>query len=546
MKPISTSGDGVIAPTAAEEASLSYATAVSANGQAVLDVPLVQLPADLSSLGEEPVFALARKIVDDGSGGLTTPAGLSGLSGLGTGTTDAQDILSGVSAGATDAATGLFDGAQSALTGANTLLGSSGALTGAQTALDTARSSLGLTGTSSGTAASAAASTITEDPVSALLSGISIPALPGVDTLFEPILSLLSSFGTGVFSSLDPTSILSNSSSLIDTAISVAQGGLTTVQQLWDGDSADAATTASKQAQASGTETSQRGVDIAALTEQAAAVVQAGNAQLTGIATTFATQATVLAPTIMLPTTQTALIALATEHLGSAVTVVNTTRGELAGKTAELTSTVQSLVANSGLPSPDEVASTAAQNIGEPLLEKAQSALSGDSTTSGGTNTTTAGTNAAGSGSPTTTSAAGLGTGGKGGTPSTGKSGGGSPSLGALGSTGSPTTGTPKAGASVPGSGGVPAAAVRPVSAGLGSGAGTTTAGTGNSFMGGGAGAGAGAGRGGNDDEHGRTVQPYQSRSGNDDLTGPLGESTPEVIGATSADEAGTIDESRF
>lgn len=544
MKPISTSTDGVIAPAAAEEASLSYASAISSSGQAVLDVPLVQLPADLASVTEEPVFALARKIVDDGgAAGMTSPAGLSGLSGLGTGTTDAQDILSGISTSAQDTATGLFDGAQSALTGANSLLGSSSTLTGAQTALDTARSSLGLTGTSSGTATSAAASTITEDPVSALLSGISIPALPGVDSLFEPILSLLESFGTGIFSSLDPTSILSSSSSLIDTAISVAQGGLTTVQQLWDGDSADAATTASKQAQTTGTETSQRGIDIAALTEQAATIVQSGNAQVTGIATTFATQATALAPTIMLPTTQTALIALATEHLGSAVTVVNTTRGELAGKTAELTSTVQSLVANSGLPSPEEVATTAAQNIGEPLLEKAQSALSGDSTTSGGTNTTTAGTGTTGSGSPASTSAAGLGSGGKGGSgsPSTGK--GGTPSLGALGTTGSPSSGTPKAGSSVPGSSGVPAAALRPVSGSLGTG--TTAAGTGSGFMGGG-GAGAGAGRGGTDDQHGRTVQPYQSRSGNDDLTGALGESTPEVIGATNADETGAVDESRF
>ena len=48
-----------------------------------------------------------------------------------------------------------------------------------------------------------------------------------------------------------------------------------------------------------------------------------------------------------------------------------------------------------------------------------------------------------------------------------------------------------------------------------------------------------------NDEEHGRTVQPYQSRTGNDDLTGPLGESTPEVIGAVHEDER-DADEDRF
>jgi hypothetical protein len=52
--------------------------------------------------------------------------------------------------------------------------------------------------------------------------------------------------------------------------------------------------------------------------------------------------------------------------------------------------------------------------------------------------------------------------------------------------------------------------------------------------MGGPAGA---AGQRGNDDEHSRSVQPYLSPTGNDDLTGPLGESTPDVIGATHSDE---------
>jgi hypothetical protein len=43
--------------------------------------------------------------------------------------------------------------------------------------------------------------------------------------------------------------------------------------------------------------------------------------------------------------------------------------------------------------------------------------------------------------------------------------------------------------------------------------------------------------RGSDDEERSRNVEPYQSRTGNDDLTGPLGESTPDVIGATHSDE---------
>jgi hypothetical protein len=47
----------------------------------------------------------------------------------------------------------------------------------------------------------------------------------------------------------------------------------------------------------------------------------------------------------------------------------------------------------------------------------------------------------------------------------------------------------------------------------------------------------AAAGTRSDDDEHGRNVQPYFSPTGNDDLTGPLGESAPEVIGLTHQDE---------
>ncbi|WP_316575340.1 hypothetical protein [Nocardia canadensis] len=546
MKPLSTGDAGVITPDtalatadAATQSALGAVPVDYSAAQAILDVPLMQLPEDLEA-DTEPVFTLAQKITEDAQNAAVSPAGLAGLSGLGTGgAVDAQDILSGISSDASAA----LSGAQTAV---NQVAGP--ALATAQTAFDQAKSALtgaaggGTAASTTNSTSSAAATTLTEDPVSALLNGVSIPALPGIDSLFEPILQLLSSFGTGVFGSLDPTTLLSNSSSLIESAMSVAQGGLKTVQQLWEGEASDAATTASQQAQTEGQETSQRGFDISALTEQAAAVVQSGNAQLSAIATTFAAQATALAPTIMLPPTQATLIGLATEHLGSAVTVVNTTRGELAGYTGQLSGVVQNLVAQSGLPSPEEVLSAASENIAEPLLTQAEEALSGTtddsttaaSTTQGGTTTT-----------PGSTTTAGLSTGGSGG--STGGA------LGALGTArggsggstgGTPSAGTPKATTAVPGSA-MPAGRVLSTAlgnTGLGT---TTTAGTsGSGFMGGGGAAGAG-GKGNNDEEHGRTVQPYQSRTGNDDLTGPLGESTPEVIGAVHEDER-DADEDRF
>ncbi|MGW6813320.1 hypothetical protein [Nocardia sp. NPDC055050] len=531
MKPLS-SDAGVIAPdaamAAADAATASVMGAVPLDSQAILDVPLMQVPEDVAT-DEEAVFTLAQKITDEAQNGSMSPAGLGGLGGLGTGV-EPQDILSGVA-----------DDASSALSGLQGTVAqvAAPASAAALTAFDQAKSAL--TGTSgagasstAGASTSAAATTLTEDPVAALMSGLSLPALPGIDTLFQPFLDLLSSFGTGVFGSLDPTSILSNSSAVIEQAMTLAQGGVKTVQQVWEGQSADAATTASQQAQTQGQDTSQRGIDISALTQQAAAVVQTGNAQLTTIATTFAAQATALAPTIMLPPTQATLIGLATSHLGEAVSVVNVTRGQLMGYTGELSGVVGQLASQSGLPSPEEVLSAASENIGEPLLTQAEEALTG-----GGDSSTTAASTTAGTTTPGSTSPSSVGTGGSG--------GGSGASLGALGTArggaggsagstgGTPSSGTPKSTAAVPGAA-VPASG-RPISTVMGSGT-TTAAGTsGTSGMMGGGGAGAGAGRGNNEEEHGRTVQPYQSRTGNDDLTGPLGESTPDVIGAVHEDE---------
>nr|WP_228536660.1 hypothetical protein [Nocardia sp. XZ_19_231] len=516
---------------AADAETASVMGAVPLDSQAILDVSLMQVPEDVA-VGEEAVFTLAQKITDEAQNGSMSPAGLGGLGGLGTGV-QPQDILSGVAEDASSALSGLQG------TVAQVAAPASAA---ALTAFDQAKSAL--TGTSgagaantSGASTSAAATTLTEDPVAALMSGLSLPALPGIDTLFQPFLDLLSSFGTGVFSALDPTTILSNSSAVIEQAMSLAQGGVKTVQQVWEGQAADAATTASQQAQTQGQDTSQRGIDISALTQQAATVVQTGNAQLTTIATTFAAQATALAPTIMLPPTQATLIGLATTHLGEAVSVVNVTRGQLMGYTGELSGVVGQLAGQSGLPSPEEVLSAASENIGEPLLTQAEEALTGG----GDSSTTAASTTAGTTTTPGSTTASSLGTGGSGG------SGGGSgASLGALGtarggaggsSAGTPSAGTPKTTAAVPGAA-VPAGRVMPTVNAMGSGT-TTAASTGGTsgMMGGGAGAGGGAGRGNNEEEHGRTVQPYQSRTGNDDLTGPLGESTPDVIGAVHEDE---------
>ncbi|MGY2120873.1 hypothetical protein ACW9HJ_05430 [Nocardia gipuzkoensis] len=515
--------DDAVAHAAEQNVAIGQQTVLEAlqqaPAQAMLDVPLPQLPEDLPPI-EPPAFVLSRKISEDQQSAAAVPAGLPGSSGA-PGAEDTAGMPHEVSALLGDMNTAVehvaAPVAESALGQAQGVL--DGALAAAPSAIGTA--------VNQASAAAASLPALPADPVAALMQGVAVPALPGVDLLMKPILDLLSSFGTGVIGAFDPTAILSQSSKIIEMAMQVGKGSISTVDQLWQSQAARNAQAASQQANVEGQETSKRGIDISEITQRAAAVVQQGNAQLLGIASSFATQATAFAPVILTPPAQAALIASATEHLGHAVGVVNATRGDLAGKTGELGSMVQQLVAPGGGPAPQEVAQALAQNVGQPILEQAQSTASETATKAAGLDSYTPATS-----SPTTTPSSVHNT-------HSPSSNHGVPS-GLLGSnpsrSGSPST------SSVPKASGLPGTTVPPirsvagvpgVSLGTGAPGSTTPAGS-SSFMGGPAGA---AGQRSNDEEHSRTVQPYQSPTGNDDLTGPLGESTPDVIGATHSDE---------
>lgn len=474
---------------------------------------------------EAPEFVLSQRISEETHAATGMPtAGFPGAPGLTGDAPAAQDILSGAVDDASGQANQLLGAVNQAA--APVVEAADGVLGQALSAVGAGASSG--PGTPSGAAATpaAAAPALPADPVGDLLGGAALPALPGIDVLFQPIHDLLSSFGTGVIGALDPTAILSQSSKIIETAMGVGKSSLTAMGQVWESDAAQTAQTAGQEANNSGLETSQRGIDISALTQLAAGVVQQGNAQLSTIATSFLGQAVALAPVVMTPPAQTALIASATEHLGQAVIVANATRGDLAGKTAELGGMVQNLVGVDGQQAA-AAAQDVAQSVGEPIMQQAQSLASDPSgleSVLGSSADDPAATTLAGlhSGSPSTTP--------------------GSPGL----STGSPglSTGSPSGSPSLPGSplAGVPGSTQNPLTnvmrpggfAGMPNPAATSPASS--SFMGSPGGAGAGGQRN-SDEEHSRTVESYRSTTGNDDLTGPLGESAPEVIGAVDADE---------
>ncbi|MCM6774718.1 hypothetical protein NDR87_12700 [Nocardia sp. CDC159] len=512
------------------------------------DLPLPQLPADLPPI-EPPEFVLARKEYEDTNGSVIGAPHAPGLGGGAAPDTSGaiRPAAFGDDSSLLGAAHGALNGAQGVLD--NTHTAAQGVLDNAQSALSQAPAGLGggaaaaiqQAGSPAAAAAAAAPAVppLPADPIGALMNGVALPALPGVDLLFKPFLDLLSSFGTGVLGALNPTTILSQSSQVIQAAMQVGQGAMKAVEQVWEGQSARAAQAAAQQTQVHGQDTSQRGIDISKLTEEAAAVVQRGNVQLTAVANAFAAEATALAPVIFTPPAQATLIASATEHLGTAVGIVNATRAELAGYTGQLSGVVQQLLGSAGGPNPAEVAQAVAQNVGQPIMEQAQQLLSG-----GGIDTQAAGlgggTDLAGSNLGASTHAASYGGNGAH-AGSYGGSSGGAGGFGGVfgrggagGSGGSGSIGSkPGAGSGLPGArgllGGMPGIPFGPGMPGTPGQSGAA----GSGFMG----APAAAAQRRDEDEHARNVQPYQSPTGNSDLTGALGETTPEVIGQTHSDE---------
>lgn len=488
----------------------------------IQDVSLGQLPADVPP-PEPPAFMPSRKEFEDGG---VSPVGAPHAPALGGGAPDGTAIQP---AGFADPASPLLGAAHGTIDTAGAALGpdAQGLLAGAHDAVNTAAGGLGGAASAvqqAATPAAAPGAALPADPAAALMSGAALPALPGVDLLFKPFQDLLSSFGTGVMGALDPTALLSQSSQVIQSAMQIGQGALKSVEQVWQGQAARNAQSTGQQTQAHGEDAAQRGFDISKLTEEAAGVVQRGNVQLTAVVNSLAAQASALAPVIFTPPAQATLIGIATEHLGQAVTIVNATRGELAGYTGQLGGVVQQILGPG--PNPAEVAQSVAQNIGQPIMEQAQQLVSG---TGADTMAAGFGDSATGAGSASTHASSFGGNGAHAGSGGGFGSGAGG-SVGGLGAVAGSKPAVP--GASVPGGarpGGIPGL---PFGPGL---PGTAGQGMSNGFMG--APAAAAAGNRNNEDEHGRTVQPYQSPTGNTDLTGPLGETTPEVIGQTHHDE---------
>ncbi|MDF3304677.1 hypothetical protein P3H15_06535 [Rhodococcus sp. T2V] len=391
------------------------------------------------------------------------------------------------------------------------------------------------------------------NPVEALLQGHALPALPGVDELFKPLSDLAGSFGTGTFGAFDPTSVLDMSSGLIDQAISMSLSGLKVLDQIWQSQAAQAAQSQGVQAQASGTELSERGTEISTTTQTAAASVARGNANLMTISESFAATAVAAAPMVMTPPGQAMLLASAAEHIKAAIGVVTQTRTELNEQTLTMNGLATPVpvppppapgaVGGAAPTSPFTVASTVIEGVGKPMIStvtdgvgdlvsastQAASVSSSDlpADTVAAKSAVTPAHSAVGAapGAVGTAGGAGIGMygGGAGGNASAGS---GSVPRGAVtGAVVPPATASPTTPGTAPAPGATPAAS-SPLAPG--------------GAMGGMGGAGtAGAGRGGDEQLSGRSTPSYLVNAGeNNAFAGDLPMVAPAVIGGEDLDDA--------
>ena len=397
----------------------------------------------------------------------------------------------------------------------------------------------------------APAPALPNNTVESMLAGIAVPALPGIEDLFAPLIELGKSLGTGTFASVDPVGIFNQASTLIDQAMGLSQSAVAEVGQTWNSTGSEAATELSRSAQNSGAELSERGTAISKTAAAAAESVQRGNANLAAIAQSFATTVAAAAPIAWTPPGQAMLIASAAEHMQAAVAAVTQTRGEMLGHTAAMNALAGSIPvptppigeALANLATPEALAD-AARQIAQPLAASAVSAspLSG-SPLSGSTDAGDAPFSTHSGADAVRTSAAQAGAGlptgvdklWGAGNSSTSLAAGGSPSPSATASSGGAWVGgSGTTGGTMRGAAGV--AAVQPVPVATpGLGAPSSAVGSSGISPGGMMGGGP---RGTRDDESSRTTPGYLVSAGDENsMVDDLPMVSPPVLGAENPDQ---------
>ncbi|MEU4342553.1 C40 family peptidase [Nocardia sp. NPDC023852] len=157
-----------------------------------------------------------------------------------------------------------------------------------------------------------------------------------VNALAKPLFDLLASFGSGVLPTGGPADALRNTSTAVDQIHHMGRDSINGMNSAWDGRAADAATAKALRVQTSAATISDRGNDMATVVNQAAAEVEAGQKELTGIAQSFVNTAASMGPALATPEGLTVIVGSAIDHLGQALNVVGRVQNELQTHTASM------------------------------------------------------------------------------------------------------------------------------------------------------------------------------------------------------------------
>ncbi|MFE7718431.1 C40 family peptidase [Nocardia rhizosphaerihabitans] len=217
--------------------------------------------------------------------------------------------------------------------------------------------------------------------------------------LTQPLLDLLSSFGTGVLGTGGASDGLRSTSTNLDQIYELGRNAINNVNTAWDGMAVDAATSKALRVQTSSATLSDTGNEMATVLDQAAAYVETGQKDLDTVVNSFLSDVSALSPTLGTPVGLAAVVSSAIDHIGQGLGVVSRVQDELSTQTAsiqELTpapSSTSLASASSGATNLASSASSLLSGTGGSVLSAVSSGLSSAlSSTSSGSKSATNGT----------------------------------------------------------------------------------------------------------------------------------------------------------
>ncbi|MFI9506529.1 C40 family peptidase [Nocardia sp. NPDC052566] len=157
-----------------------------------------------------------------------------------------------------------------------------------------------------------------------------------LSALATPLFDLLASFGPGVLPTDGPADQLRRTSTTVDQVHQLGRDSINAMNTAWDGVAADAATAKALRVQTSAATISDRGNDMATVVGQAAAEVETGKKDLTGIAQSFVDTVAKTGPALATPEGLAFIVGSAIDHLNQALGVVGRVQNELGTHTAAM------------------------------------------------------------------------------------------------------------------------------------------------------------------------------------------------------------------